>query len=57
LSDAARWCKLKSSTSIWNNLSMGTKSAGKHPVTGEPLHWMYYDEYIKQYGEIKTKTA
>ena len=23
------------------------KSAGKHPQTGEPLHWMYYDEYLK----------
>jgi len=22
------------------------KSAGKHPITGEPLRWMYYDEYI-----------
>ena len=23
------------------------KSAGKHPVTKQKLHWMYYDEYIK----------
>jgi len=23
------------------------KSAGKHPITKEPLKWMYYDEYIK----------
>jgi len=23
------------------------KSAGKHPETGEPLKWMYYDEYVK----------
>jgi hypothetical protein len=23
------------------------KSAGKNPETGEPLKWMYYDEYIK----------
>lgn len=22
------------------------KSAGKHPITKEPLKWMYYDEYI-----------
>lgn len=21
--------------------------AGKHPITKEPLHWMYYDEYLK----------
>lgn len=23
-------------------------SAGKHPETGEPLRWMYYEDYIKQ---------
>jgi len=23
------------------------KSAGKHPITGEPLVWMYYEDYIK----------
>jgi hypothetical protein len=23
------------------------KSVGKHPITGEPLQWMYYEEYIK----------
>ena len=24
------------------------KSAGKHPETGEPLSWMYYDEWLEQ---------
>lgn len=24
------------------------KSSGKHPITGEKLIWMYYDEYIKE---------
>lgn len=24
-----------------------TKTAGTHPDTGEKLHWMYYDEYLK----------
>jgi hypothetical protein len=28
------------------------KYAGKHPETREPLHWMYYDEYVKLYGEV-----
>ena len=23
------------------------KSAGKHPVTGEKLHWMYYEDWLK----------
>lgn len=26
--------------------------AGKHPVTGERLSWMYLDEYISLYGQI-----
>ena len=24
-----------------------SKYAGKHPITGEKLHWMYYNEYLK----------
>ena len=24
------------------------KSTGKHPETGEPLRWMYYDEYLEK---------
>jgi hypothetical protein len=23
------------------------ESAGKHPITGEKLRWMYYKDYIK----------
>ena len=30
------------------NLIGQSKSAGKHPITGEKLHWMYYDEYLEQ---------
>ncbi len=26
--------------------------SGKHPETGEPLRWMYYENYIKQQEEI-----
>ena len=25
-------------------------SAGKHPVTGEKLKWMYYEDYVEKYG-------
>lgn len=25
-------------------------SCGKHPVTGESLKWMYYEDYIEKYG-------
>lgn len=26
--------------------------AGKHPMTGEPLKWMYYEDYLKIQGEL-----
>lgn len=32
---------------IKQHLRGRTKSAGKHPITKQPLHWMYYDEYLK----------
>jgi len=32
------------------------KSAGKHPITNEPLKWQYYDEYIKS-NPIPLETA
>jgi hypothetical protein len=35
-------------TSISKCCQYKSKSAGKHPETGEKLRWMYYDEYIKQ---------
>ncbi|MEG2246466.1 MAG: NUMOD3 domain-containing DNA-binding protein [Peptostreptococcaceae bacterium] len=28
------------------------KSAGKHPITGEKLRWMYLEDYEKQHGKI-----
>lgn len=28
------------------------KSAGKHPETGEPLKWMYYEDYINQQKHV-----
>ena len=31
---------------IRQHLRGNSKSAGKHPITGEPLHWMYYDEWL-----------
>ncbi|HEY8889441.1 MAG TPA: hypothetical protein VIM70_04250 [Clostridium sp.] len=30
------------------------KSAGKHPITNEPLVWMYYDDYVIKPEEEKT---
>ena len=39
--EAKEWC----GTDPCGNLKGRNKSAGKHPETGEPLHWMYFDEY------------
>lgn len=42
-SQAAKWCGLKSQCDISNYIQgkAGKKSAGKHPITGEKLHWKY----------------
>jgi len=32
------------------NRSEKRKSAGKHPITGEPLRWMYYEDWQKYMG-------
>lgn len=53
ISKGSKWCGLKTSTPITMCVTGKYKSAGKHPETGEPLHWMYYDEYVKLYGELK----
>lgn len=39
ITDAAKWCGLKSSSSIHDNIAGTKKSAGKHPITKEKLHW------------------
>lgn len=36
--------------SIQDNCKGITQSAGKHPVTKEKLHWMFYDEYKGNQG-------
>lgn len=42
---ALKWCNIKSGIS--KCCKDNTKSAGKHPITKEPLHWMYYEDYLK----------
>lgn len=37
---AANWCNLKSSSGIIAACNGRQKSAGKHPITNIPLHWM-----------------
>lgn len=43
---AVEWCHGQSSD-ISKCCNGKAKSAGKHPITGEKLRWMYYDEYLK----------
>lgn len=35
---------------IAHHLRGKLKSAGKHPITGEKLHWMYYEDYLAQHS-------
>lgn len=37
--EASEWCGLASSTGISACINGKKKSAGKHPITKEPLHW------------------
>jgi DNA-directed RNA polymerase subunit RPC12/RpoP/predicted transcriptional regulator len=37
-----------SGSKITANCRGNQKTSGKHPITGERLVWMYYDQYIKQ---------
>lgn len=44
MQDAAKWCGQKCITSIAKSCKGEVKSAGKHPITNEKLHWKYYKE-------------
>lgn len=48
LKEASEWANIKNSSGIIGYINSKYKFAGKHPETGEPLRWIYYDEYIKQ---------
>ena len=32
-------------------------SCGKHPITGERLHWMYYEDYLEQQNKENSDTS
>ena len=49
IKEASKWCH----GNIKAYFAGATKSAGKHPETGEKLHWMLYEDYILQYGELE----
>ena len=48
---ASKWSHAKSTSGITNCCTGKYRSSGKHPITQEPLRWMYYDDYIKKYDK------
>ena len=48
---AANKTNIKNQNISWCCLGKA-KSAGKHPITGEKLHWVYYEDYLKQQNKI-----
>lgn len=48
LTEARDFANLKQVNNIMMACKGKRKTAGKHPLTGEPLKWMYYDEYLDQ---------
>lgn len=50
--EAAQYIK-RSRHMLALHLNGKSKSAGKHPVTGEPLHWYYIDSFRQQNDYIK----
>lgn len=45
-SSASNWCGV-SKSSLSACCRGESKTSGKHPITGERLKWMYYEDYIK----------
>lgn len=46
ITEARDWCN--NGSKISQACKNKRKHAGKHPETGEPLKWMYYDDFINQ---------
>lgn len=44
--EAAEFAGLKSRSSIFENISGRKSYAGRHPETGEPLHWMKLEDKV-----------
>ena len=44
IKEAAAWAQLKSVSGIGQCCRGKQKTSGKHPITGEPLHWRFYGE-------------
>lgn len=51
IKDASTWCNSKSTTGIVNCCTGKYKTSGKDPKTGDPLKWMYYEDFINKYDK------
>lgn len=51
---AGEWCGVTKNV-IRRSATKERASGGKHPVTGEKLHWLYYEDYIKEF-DVSTLT-
>lgn len=49
---AEKWC---GSGAVSACCKGKTKTAGKHPETGERLEWMFYDEWLEQQEKDKKR--
>ena len=47
---AGEWCGVTKNV-IRRSATKERASGGKHPETGEKLHWLYYEDYIKEFDE------
>lgn len=50
---ACKYCETTKSSSITACCKGKLKTAYKHPLTGERLKWMYYEDYLKLHSENK----
>lgn len=55
IAEAREWAELKSNDGLIKVCKGQRNYAGKHPITKEPLRWVYYDEYMQkvQQGQAK----
>ena len=52
MKEAAAFAKLDYHNNIMKVCRGRRKHAGKHPETGEPLKWMYYEDYVNQQKHV-----
>lgn len=51
ITEASKWGNT-SRNNVANCCNGKRLSIGKHPITGEPLRWMYLEDYENKYGKI-----